>query len=105
MLTEKHLAIIRAALRFWDQEMSPHGDDMFLDYLDESDRNLELTVADTRVTRELLSQSSLFYALAEKETNRLLSGDLIDATVGDEITFHSDRARLVTVLVPKLGAK
>lgn len=35
MLTEQHLSVIRAALLFWDEEMSPHDPAIAAPYLDQ----------------------------------------------------------------------
>ncbi len=35
ILTSKHLAVIRAALEYWDDEMSPHDPSLYTAYFDE----------------------------------------------------------------------
>lgn len=35
ILTSKHLAVIRAALEYWDDEMSPHDPSISTAYFDE----------------------------------------------------------------------
>ncbi len=57
MLQPRHLAVIRAALQFWDEEQSPHGAAAFAGYVDEQLPGDELTSEDVEypVSRRLRS--------------------------------------------------
>jgi len=60
LLTKRHLAIIRAALKFFDEEMSPHGPDVARPYFEEPlERGLE--AEEVGLLRELLQTVELRY--------------------------------------------
>ena len=52
MLKVQHLAVIRAALRYWDEEMGPQGVISFRHYLEEPTSAGELTNAHVTFARD-----------------------------------------------------
>ena len=55
MLTNQHLQIIRAALQFFDEELSPHGPEAISDYVDGA------TPENVAATRRLLDEVTVRY--------------------------------------------
>ena len=53
MLTEKHLAVVRAALRYMDEEMSPSGSKAMYHYFDQRGKVCQPTIGDVTDARKL----------------------------------------------------
>lgn len=100
MLTAKHLAVVRAALKYLDEEISPHGKDALFDYLDETGRNLDPAIEDIKMARRIFDSVELNYLLVDSTGIVIESERLIPALSGDEISFQSDLSLLAAVLVP-----
>ena len=100
MLTEKHLAVVRAALKYLDEEISPHGKNALRDYLDETGTGLDPAIEDIKTARGLFDSVELNYLLVDSTGIVIESERLIPASSGDEINFHSDLSLLAAVLVP-----
>ena len=101
MITEKDLAVVRAALQFLDEEMSPSGYETLNHYLDDRGKQLGVTTADIKSTREKIETSKLFYARKALGLNELDSVELVPAWTEDELSYLSDRIELVSVLAIK----
>ena len=101
MITEKDLAVVRAALQFLDEEMSPSGNETLNHYLDDRGKQLNVTTADIKSTREKIATSNLFYARKALGLNELDSVELVPAWTEDELSYLSDRIELVSVLAIK----
>ena len=52
---EKHLAIIRAALTFWDEEMAGASKSVYQHYLNSKDQDIEFDDYDVALTRRVLN--------------------------------------------------
>ena len=100
MLTTRHLAVIRAALKFWDEEMSPHGTAAFTGYADEPIVGGELTSSDVTHVRKQLDRIELRYAVCDEDVTELIGGQLFETAEEAESAQHSRVERIVTVLVP-----
>jgi hypothetical protein len=100
MLTEKHLAVVRAALKFLDEEMSPNGIDALFHYLDVEGRSLGISLNDLQGARKFFSSVDLSYALVDSTGVAIESEYLIAASADSELTFQSDLSLLASVLVP-----
>lgn len=62
-LTPRHVAAIRAALRFWEEEMSSHDADLFSAYLD-GESPVELPTSDDITwLREHMKRVDIRYAI------------------------------------------
>ena len=95
MLSQRHLATIHAALQFWEEEISPHGEDIMRPYLEPSDA-VPLSQQELRELRETL-RAGLRYAIYDPILDRLVSTDLF-TNIGDAEAAVGTRM-LVTVLV------
>ena len=105
MLSETHLAIIRAALKYLDEEMSPHGNAILQNYLHRQDSGIDVVAGDIPVTRAIMEQAELFHALQNLQTGLLSSTRLTPASVATELVWHSDQSRLVSVLIADTSAR
>lgn len=63
MLTEKHLAVVRAALKFLDEEMSPSGSEALFHYLDGQVDGV--SIEDVKDARKLFGTLDLYYVLVD----------------------------------------
>ena len=100
MLTEKHLAVVRAALRFLDEEIGPSGSEALHHYLEDQSRASGVFIDDIKVAREFFDQVDLFYVLVDPTCLVVDSNRLIAASFNEELNFQSDLSVLAAVLVP-----
>jgi hypothetical protein len=100
MLTEKHLAIVRAALKFLDEEMSPSGIDALFHYLDSEGQSIGVSLDDLQDARQFFGAVDLSYVLVDSTGVAIESERLIAASSNAELSFQSDLSLLASVLVP-----
>ena len=77
-MNSKHLAIVRAALTYWDEEMGAASEDFYQHYLHSKDQGTVLAPADVAKTRRFFNQVELKFALLERESNELVTGVLVE---------------------------
>ena len=94
MLTKRHLAIIRAALQFFDEEMSPHGPDVAHPYFEEPLQG-ELRAEELRKLRELLATTELRYLEYEPPGTNIAA----QALLTQEQARSAPSSSLATVLL------
>lgn len=70
MLTQRHLALIRAALQFFDEELVPHGTKATRPYLDVAFKR-KVTAAEMQDLRAYLRDVGLTYGRYHPTTRRL----------------------------------
>jgi hypothetical protein len=100
VLTEKHLAVVRAALKFLDEEMSPSGIDALFHYLDIEGRSIGVSLDDLHSARQFFESVDLSYVLVDSTGVAIESEQLIPASSNTELNFQSDLSLLASVLVP-----
>jgi hypothetical protein len=96
MLTPRHVATLRAALLFWQEEMCPHGQEAMQPYLESS--GLEpLSEEETADVRDRLS-SNVCYAVYDPARERLDGTELfLDIS---EAELAAGGQMLATVILP-----
>ena len=99
MLKQHHLAIVRAALKYLDEEISPHGTEVLLHYLDEQKEVSDATADHIKEARDFFDSVELNYALVDSLAVYIESERLIPALSNQELSFQSDLSLLATVLV------
>jgi hypothetical protein len=99
MLTTRHLAVIRAALKYWDDEMSPHGAGSFAAYLDEPSLAGDLTGEDVTHARQQLANCTARYGVCDEAATTLIGGQLFATIEEAERTAEATSGKLVTVLI------
>lgn len=97
MLTKRHLAIIRAALQFFDEEMSPHDPNVARPYFEEP-LERELEAEEVGQLRALLRTVELRYLCCEATGMTVPNQELLtlEQALSLENSLHS---RLATVLL------
>ena len=100
MLTEKHLAVIRAALRYMDEEMSPSGSEAMSHYLDQLGKDCQPTIDDVTDVRKFFDSVELSYALVDASGLVIESKLLVPASLEGGPSFQSDLSLIAAVLVP-----
>jgi len=100
LLTTRHLALIRAALQFFDEEMSPHGPEVAKPYFEKSLEE-ELTAEEIGQLRELLQSAELKYVPCDLSRTRTLSQELLTFEQVQE-TPDLLNSRLATVLLTSI---
>ena len=99
MLKQHHLAIVRAALKYLDEEISPHGTEVLLHYLDEQNEASDATADHIVEVRDFFDSVELNYALVDSLGIYIESERLIPALSNQELSFQSDLSLLATVFV------
>ena len=98
MLTQTHLAVLRAALQFFDEELGPHGINAMRPYFQ---KGLEEEVSwnDIAQLRDLLRTCEIRYVCCNREGTRVMhSGLFVSAEVARAITVDLDH-RIATVML------
>ena len=98
MLKQHHLAVVRAALKYLDEEISPHGREVLLHYLDEQNKTSDATADHIVEARDFFDSVELNYALVDSTGIYIESEQLIPALPDEEPSFQSDLSLLATVL-------
>jgi len=98
LLTKRHLAVIRAALRFFDEEMSPHGPDVSKHYFDEPLES-DLTADEVRQLRELLRICELRYACCDRTGTSLIRQELLTTPEDVRNAMNISFGRIASVLL------
>lgn len=78
MLNSKHLAIVRAALTYWDEEMGSESHDVYQHYLHSRDQDVFFTPADVVEVRAYFNDVVQRFGLMEAATGRMLSNPLAE---------------------------
>ena len=99
MITEVHLAIVRAALTFWDEEMATAPHSTYKHYLHSTDVGTDISSEDVTMARRYFNGVELRFALVEAMTGAFISELPVDPK--DELSYQSDRQIPVAVLVPQ----
>ena len=99
MLKQHHLAVVRAALKYTDEEISPHGIEILLPYLDEESKASNVTVEHIAETRAFFDNAELNYALVDSTGVMIESERLILASSSEDLNFQSDLSLLATVFI------
>lgn len=98
MLTQRHLAIIRAALQFFDDEMVPHGMRVIRPYLD---ANLHRSVTSTEIQhlRSFLRNVTLKYGRFDHQTGQMVKTTLRSTAQKRKGVNSPDSHPFVVVLI------
>ena len=99
MLKQHHLAVVRAALKYLDEEISPHGTEVLLHYLDEQNETSDATADHIVEARDFFDSVELNYAWVDSSGIYIESDRLIPAPTNSGQIFQSDLSLLATVLV------
>lgn len=99
MLTKSHLAMLRAALEYFDDEMGPHGTDFMRPYFDEEPTE-EWTSRELRDLQAYLRDCELKYAIYSPTHDRLIDSALHLAANAIVSGAEDARYQMVTVVLP-----
>lgn len=97
MLTTRHLAVLRAALQYFDEELLPHGTGAMRPYFDES-LDVELKTPEIRELRNFLRDCELKYACYDPTSSRL-TGSELSKSVEDARLITADPASQIAVVL------
>ena len=99
MITSKHLAIIRAALTFWDEEMGAAGESVYSHYLHSNDNGTKFTADDVAQIRVFFNSVDLLYALVGNDTAAFVSSKAVGSLA--ELPDQTGETNLANVLVAR----
>ena len=78
----KHLAIVRAALTFWDEEMSAISHETCRHYLHSKDQKVVITPTDVAIARAYFNQVVLKFGLLDIQAGTLVAKSLVEDSRG-----------------------
>jgi hypothetical protein len=99
LLTHSHLAVIRAALKYWDEEMSPHDPAIYQGYFVEPIGTGEWIPPAVSFLRSQFSACELRYALCSPDKATILGSQLFQALDEAQNAALSSPADIATVLI------
>lgn len=94
MLTHQHLAIVRAALRFWKEEIAIHDADTARPYLDLE--GVEL-LNERQIEALIRNLGTVRYAIYDRRTRKLRDRELLEPDVASILAASHE---IATVLLP-----
>ena len=92
----KHLAIVRAALTFWDEEMSAVSHETYRHYLHSKDQNIVISPRDIAIARAYFNQVVLKFGLFDLQAGTLVAKSLVEDSRG--LSCEPDQ-KIVGVLI------
>ena len=99
MLTPSHLTVIRAALKFWDEEMSPHDPGIYTGYFDEPIGTGDWIKPAVQFLRAQLSSCQWRYVACSPDGAALASDQLFETLEDAQKTFPVHTAQIAAVLI------
>ncbi len=102
MLTRRHLAVLRAALQYFDEELMPHGIGAMRPYFDEP-LNVELKTPEMRELQKLLRDCELKYACYDPTSSQLTGSELSKSAEDARLITAHPASRIAVVLLPPPG--
>ena len=102
MLTQTHLAVLRAALQFFDEELGPHGINAMRPYFDEPHDD-EISRRDLAQLRDILRTCEVRYVCCDLTGTRVMHTGL-HASADVARSFAADQVdQVATVLLCRGG--
>jgi hypothetical protein len=100
LLNDQHLILIRAALQYFDEELSPHGVEAMAAYLTTPSLDPAI-VEQLSDLRTWLPHSRVAYACVQPASNRLAGDRLYDSPEEAEHAVEGTPSIVVPVLLPE----
>ena len=92
----KHIAIVRAALTYWDEEMGSQSESVYRHYLHSLDNGTAFTPIDIANVRREFNKATLRYALFDTDARELVPDSLVDDASALVAKSHQ---RVITALL------
>lgn len=99
MLTKRHLAVLRAALQFFDEELMPHGPKAMRPYFSKP-LNPALRPEETQELRAFLDNNELHYVCCDPMAAQVLCSELTATGKAASEMAASQNCRIASVLLP-----
>ena len=99
MVTDKHLAVVRAALKFFVEEMAPHGNS-FESYLDDLGNRLKVRSGDLKDAQEQFLNLRSRQVMLDIESNKLVMKQHFATDDAKDSPTPAKRIKYVTLLLP-----
>ena len=104
MLTHSHLAVIRAALQFWDEEMSPHDPAIYTGYFEEPIGQGDWIKPAAQFLRAQLSSCQLRYVACSSDGAALVSDQVFETLEEVQNAFPGGVVLIAPVLIFDVAA-
>lgn len=100
MLTRRHLSVIRAALRFWAEEMHPYDGGLIAAYCQRSEQDDDFPDADdVEWMTENIDRLELLFALVSVDHSGVIHDRLFDSAEAAEQARGTTKGDVASVLV------
>jgi len=99
LLTKRHLAVLRAALQYFDEELIPHGMEAMQPYFDQP-LDGELNNEEVQRLRAFLRNCKLRYACCDSKRRNLISPKLSFNVKGVHNISAGKTVHVAAVLLP-----
>lgn len=99
MLTKRHLAVLRAALQFFDEELMPHGSKAMRPYFSKP-LSPAPSPEETQELRAFLENCELRYICCDPTTAQVHSSELSMTGKAASAMSTSQTCRIASVLLP-----
>ena len=90
-----HLAVVRAALTFWDEEMATASRPVYRHYLHSRDQEVVIAPADVAAARVFFNEVVIKFGLLDLQSGTLIATPLVEDI--DELICNHDQ-KIVSVL-------
>ena len=98
-LTPRHLLVLHAALRFWQEEMQPYRADLMATYLNDASPGQLPDEDDVTWVADNFDRYRVRYAAVSLDGNRLLYDRLFVEPVAAEQALGTTEGRVATLLL------
>ena len=97
-MQHQHLAIVRAALTFWDEEMASVSDTIYRHYLHSKDQGVEITPGNVALVRTYFNQVVPKFCLLDLQSGELASKQLVEDS---RVLTCEPSQQIVSVLISR----
>lgn len=100
MLTERHLSVIRAALRFWSEEMQPFDNELMSAYCDRAESDNDFPYSeDVEWITDNIDRLELRFFLIDAVQTSLISDRVFGSVVAAEQALGTTKGEVTAMLV------
>ena len=100
MLTQRHLSVIRAALRFWSEEMQPYDSELMSAYCDRAESDDDFPYSeDVQWITDHMDQLDLRFILIDAARSSLISDHVFSSVTAAQQALGTTKGEVAAMLV------
>jgi len=101
MLMRRDIAVIRAALQYFQDELCPHGPEVYRPYFDEP-MDKPVKGEDVRRLRESLRNCEMRYLVCDRQASRAIHSELFTSIDRAEVLARKAEGKVGVAIIPSL---